>query len=70
VAFLHGAENNLFLPEGSAETMRFLAGRNGAGWYTRHVVPGYAHMDCFLGRDAHRDVFPLVAAELDHHNPI
>jgi choline dehydrogenase-like flavoprotein len=68
IAFLHGADNNLFLPEGSAETMRVLTDRNGPDWYTRHVIPDYAHMDCFIGKDAHRDVYPIVAAELDHHN--
>jgi len=68
ITFLHGADNNLFLPEGSAETMRVLTDRNGPDWYTRHVIPDYAHMDCFIGKDAHRDVYPIVAAELDHHN--
>ena len=68
IAFLHGEENNLFRPEGSAETMRVLAERNGASWYTRHVIPDYAHMDCFIGKDAHRDVYPIVAAELDRFN--
>ena len=68
IAFLHGAENNLFKPEGSAETMRVLAERNGASLYGRHVIPRYAHMDCFIGKDALRDVYPLVATELDRHN--
>jgi cholesterol oxidase len=68
ITFLHGAENHLFLPPGSEETMRFLAARNGAGLYNRHVVQNYAHMDCFLGRNADRDVYPIVAAELEKHS--
>ena len=69
IAFIHGEHNRLFLPEGSALTQEFLSARNGAELYTRHVIPGYAHMDCFIGRDAARDVYPIVTAELDRHNP-
>lgn len=69
LAFLHGEHNRLFLPEGSELTYRLLCDTNGPGLYVRHVVPGYAHMDCFIGKNAARDVFPLVTAELDKHNP-
>lgn len=36
-------------------------------WLERHalrVVPGYGHLDIFLGRNAARDVFPGMVAEL------
>ncbi|MEZ3160269.1 alpha/beta fold hydrolase [Microbacterium sp. BWT-B31] len=69
IAFLHGVENRLFLPEGSALTYEWLREQNGPELYSRHVVPGYAHMDCFIGKDAARDVYPLIAAQLDQHNP-
>lgn len=68
ITFLHGAENRLFYPEGSAATYRLLAEANGERFYTRHVVPDYAHMDCFVGQDAARDVFPIVRAALDQGN--
>jgi cholesterol oxidase len=32
------------------------------------VIPGYSHMDCFIGRDAVKDVYPVVMAELDKTN--
>jgi hypothetical protein len=32
------------------------------------VVPEYAHMDLFVGKDAARDVYPLLAADLDRFN--
>jgi cholesterol oxidase len=35
---------------------------------TRLVFPEYAHLDCFIGRNAARDVFPLVVRELDRMN--
>ncbi len=68
IAFLHGENNRLFLPEGSLRTMEYLSEKNGSQYYTRHVVKGYAHMDCFIGKNAARDVYPVVTAELDRHN--
>jgi hypothetical protein len=32
------------------------------------VITDYAHMDCWIGEHAARDVFPIVVAELDEHN--
>lgn len=50
----------LFLPGGTVRTYELLGARVGTGWYTRHVVPGYAHMDCVIGRDAVRDIYPTA----------
>lgn len=68
IAFIHGENNRLFLPEGSLLTYEYLQERNGPELYSRHVIPGYSHMDCFIGRDAARDVYPVVTAQLDLHN--
>ena len=68
IAFLHGADNRLFLPEGSEITYDVLRERNGDELYTRDVIPGYAHMDCFIGKDAARDVYPVITGRLDRHN--
>lgn len=68
IAFIHGEKNRLFTPEGSQLTYDFLCAANGPEYYTRHIIKGYAHMDCFVGKDAARDVYPVVAAELDTHN--
>ncbi len=68
IAFIHGEHNRLFLPEGSELTYEFLRAHNDPGLYSRHVIPGYSHMDCFIGKDAARDVYPLVTAQLDLHN--
>ncbi|MGH7617710.1 MAG: alpha/beta hydrolase [Gemmatimonadaceae bacterium] len=69
IAFLHGEHNRLFRPEGSALTFEYLREHNGPEYYTRHVFKDYAHMDCFIGKNAARDVYPVVTAELDRHNP-
>ncbi|MNL59272.1 hypothetical protein D3C87_1829850 [compost metagenome] len=68
ITFLHGADNRLFLPEGSQITYDVLRARNDDELYTRDVIPGYAHMDCFIGKDAARDVYPVITGRLDRHN--
>lgn len=68
ITFIHGERNRLFLPEGSALTYEWLQEHNDPSLYSRHVIPDYAHMDCFVGKDAARDVYPLVTAELDRFN--
>ena len=68
VAFIHGEDNHFIMPSGSARTFDELKKLNGAKLYSRHLIPGYAHMDCFIGKNAARDVYPIVTAELDKHN--
>jgi hypothetical protein len=33
--------------------------------YRRKVIPGYGHLDCWMGRNAWKDVYPIVRAEVD-----
>ena len=65
ILLLAGADNLLFAPAGSAATLAALRRANPDGPYTREVVAGYAHLDCFIGRDAARDVFPRLISFLD-----
>jgi hypothetical protein len=32
------------------------------------VLRDYAHLDALIGRDAHRDVYPLLSRHLDRFN--
>lgn len=68
VAFIHGAQNRFIMPSGSERTYEELKKLNGPERYTRHLIPGYAHMDCFIGDKAHRDVFPVILEELERYN--
>lgn len=68
IVLLQAAQNRLFLPEGTEKTFELLSQKNAPGLYTRIVIPNYDHMDCFIGRDAARDVFPLVLGQLDVYN--
>jgi cholesterol oxidase len=65
IMFLAGADNQEFYPETSKITYDLLREANRADLYTRTVIPGYAHMDCFLGENAVRDVFPSLLAHLE-----
>ncbi len=65
ITFIHGAENGCFLPESTAKTFRLLQKRNGRELYQRHVVPGYGHSDCIFGKNAARDVYPLILKHLE-----
>jgi 2-polyprenyl-6-methoxyphenol hydroxylase-like FAD-dependent oxidoreductase/pimeloyl-ACP methyl ester carboxylesterase len=65
ITFVHGAENVCYLPESTELTYEALQQRNGEALYRRHVVPGYGHIDCILGRNAARDVYPLVLEHLE-----
>ncbi|ROT40843.1 hypothetical protein SODALDRAFT_271623 [Sodiomyces alkalinus F11] len=37
----------------------------GHGRFRRRVIPGYGHLDCWIGRNAWKDVYPLVREEVD-----
>jgi cholesterol oxidase len=64
ICFIHGAENQCFLPESTERTVKRLASVNGPGLYSRHVIPGYGHIDCIYGKNAYKDVYPLVLEHL------
>jgi hypothetical protein len=64
IVLIAGQENRCFLSESQERTYDFLA-RVGTGEYALHVFPEYGHLDVFMGKDAARDVFPTITAELD-----
>jgi cholesterol oxidase len=66
---VQGAHNDIFHPEGSLRTLRWLQGANDdPSLYERLVLPDYAHLDALIGRNAHRDVFPHISSHLDKFN--
>lgn len=68
ITFLHGERNRMFLPQSTYETYELLCKLNGSDHYRRHVIPNYAHLDCWVGERAEFDVFPLVLSELERFN--
>jgi pimeloyl-ACP methyl ester carboxylesterase len=66
-AFFAGAMNQCFRPESQRKTFAYFDSLR-KGYHALHVLPGYAHLDVFMGKDAARDVFPLMLQELDKPN--
>ena len=64
IAFFAGKENRCFLPVSQLESHRHFCSF-GRRDHTLHVIPGYSHLDVFIGKNAARDVFPLMLKELD-----
>lgn len=65
ITFIHGANNECFLPESTEITLKLLSDANKSSLYQRKVVPGYGHIDCIFGKNAATDVYPLILAHLE-----
>ncbi len=65
ITFIHGAENDCFLPESTALSYDLLAAANGKKLYTRHLIRKYGDIDCILGKAAARDVYAFILAQLE-----
>ena len=66
IAFIHGAENDCVLPRSTEITYDLLRQKNGDHLYSRHVIPEYGHVDCLIGENASRDVYPLILRHLEN----
>jgi hypothetical protein len=66
-AFFAGEKNICFLPESQQRTHDFFQ-KQRKDYHSLHVLPGYGHLDVFIGKDAARDVFPIMLEELDRPN--
>jgi hypothetical protein len=62
-AFFAGDRNVCFLPVSQRRTHEWFEG-HAPGRHSLHVLPRYSHLDVFMGKDAARDVFPLILDEL------
>ncbi|KAK8066348.1 glucose-methanol-choline oxidoreductase [Apiospora hydei] len=68
-----GGDNAVLSPTATERTYEVLCDafgtrdtRDGKGLqYKRRVVPNYGHLDCWMGRNAWRDVYPFVRKEVD-----
>ncbi len=63
ICFIHGEKNDCYLPKSTETTYNILREKYDPNQYSRHVIPGYGHIDCIYGRDAVDDVYPHI---LDH----
>jgi len=65
IRFIHGAENVCFLPVSTEKTIKALQNENPAIEYDRFVIPEYGHIDCIFGKNAAKDVYPLILEHLE-----
>jgi hypothetical protein len=63
--FLAGQDNLCFLPESQRRSFAFF-NHHRPRYHALHVLPGYRHLDVFMGQRAAEDVFPLLLRELNH----
>jgi hypothetical protein len=63
-AFLAGEKNQCFLPESQKRTFEFFDSID-KNYHSFHLLRNYGHLDVFMGKNAHRDVFPLILNELE-----
>ncbi|GAB3670787.1 hypothetical protein GCM10027589_39410 [Actinocorallia lasiicapitis] len=62
ILFLTGAENRVFT-DSNIVTHAALE-KAAPGRHELEILPGYGHVDPFIGRDAHREVFPRIVEYL------
>jgi pimeloyl-ACP methyl ester carboxylesterase len=62
--FFTGLENRCFLPESQKRTFQWFD-KHQPGRHALHELPGYSHLDVFMGKNAAHDVFPAMIAELE-----
>lgn len=69
ITFIHGAESEVFRPEGTEKTYELLRERLGKERYAYHPIPNYGHLDCLIGKNAVTDVYPLILNHLEGTAP-
>jgi cholesterol oxidase len=65
IAFVHGEENETWLPQSTRDTFDLLVKTNGPDLYSRYLIPHYGHIDCIFGQNAHKDVYPVILKHLE-----
>lgn len=66
IVLLAGEKNLCFLPESQRKTFHYLDSLK-PGYHKLHIIKGYSHLDIFLGKNAHKDVFPIILNELNQN---
>lgn len=67
IVLFAGARNQCFLAESQRKTFEYLE-KIDPGRHTLHIFETYSHLDVFLGKNAHQDVFPLMLTELNQNS--
>jgi hypothetical protein len=65
VMLFSGSDNKVLSTESTDKTYTILRDTFGIENYERHVVQGYGHLDCWMGREAYKDVYPMIREQVD-----
>jgi cholesterol oxidase len=65
IAYIHGAENETWLPESTELTFNWLRENNDRHLYKRHLIANYGHIDCIFGKNASVDIYPYILNHLE-----
>ncbi|KIW12714.1 hypothetical protein PV08_09992 [Exophiala spinifera] len=65
ILFISGGENVVFSPEGTDKSFTTLTAVFALKDYEREVFDGYGHLDCWMGSQASKDVYPTVLAHAE-----
>lgn len=65
VMLFSGSDNKVLTPESTDKSYSVLRDTFGCKGYSRHVIQGYGHLDCWMGRESWKDVFPVIRKEVD-----
>lgn len=66
-AFFAGENNKCFLAESQRKTFAWFD-KHAPGKHSLDVIPGYSHLDIFMGENSARDVFPRMLRALEGPN--
>jgi len=64
IAFIAGELNDCFKWQSQQASFDWFE-RDRPNYHSLHVLGGYGHLDVFIGKNAERDTFPILIAELD-----
>jgi hypothetical protein len=64
IAFITGDKNECFLPESQKRSFTHFDAHH-RSYHSLRIMPGYGHLDVFMGQNAARDTFPIILEELD-----
>ena len=65
IMLFSGGDNHVLSPCCTDVTYELLRNKFGPELYERHVIPGYGHLDCWMGRQAYKDVYPIIRRQVD-----
>ncbi|KAH7345933.1 hypothetical protein BKA66DRAFT_433768 [Pyrenochaeta sp. MPI-SDFR-AT-0127] len=65
ICFLSGGDNAVWSPKSTKQSYDVFRETFPEGDYDRVVVQGYGHLDCWMGKNAFKDVFPRVRHHIE-----